>query len=412
MADPGDTPRPTRRGLVRVAAGVAAAATAGLGLDRQVVAEARSGIEPFWGRHQAGIVTPPQRHTYTAAFDLIAAKRDDVISLLQAWTAASAQMSGAETAPDSGDIAALPLARLTLTFGFGPGLFSKDDRDRYGVAAHRPAALVDLPQFDGDELIEARTGGDLSVQACADDPQPAFNAVRRLAQLARGLAVMRWAQTGYLPSFGPQQKPRNLMGFRDGTNNLPVDDPSIVAQFVWVGDEGPAWMRNGSYVVFRRIRIALEHWDRMPPAFQQQAFGRHKLSGAPLGQRNEADPVDLQAVGGDGEPVIPESAHIRLAAAATNDGARILRRSYSYNDGVDVIVERWPPWHRGNTYDAGLLFICYQRDPRNGFIKIFSRLAKSDMLNQFVTHTGGGVFACPGGAGAGEYIGQRLFAAA
>jgi deferrochelatase/peroxidase EfeB len=38
-------------------------------------------------------------------------------------------------------------------------------------------------------------------------------------------------------------------------------------------------------------------------------------------------------------------------------------------------------------------------------------MAKFDMLNQFVTHTGGGLFACPGGARAGEFIGQRLFVA-
>ena len=97
--------------------------------------------------------------------------------------------------------------------------------------------------------------------------------------------------------------------------------------------------------------------------------------------------------------------------AASNDGAQILRRSYSFDDGVSFAAERWPPWRQGMEYDAGLLFICYQRDPRTGFIKIFDKLSKFDMMNQFVTHVGGGMFACPDGAREGEFIGQRLFEA-
>jgi deferrochelatase/peroxidase EfeB len=60
-------------------------------------------------------------------------------------------------------------------------------------------------------------------------------------------------------------------------------------------------------------------------------------------------------------------------------------------------------------YDAGLLFVCYQSDPRTGFIRIFEKMSKFDMMNQFVTNTGGGLFACPGGAAKGEFIGQKLF---
>jgi deferrochelatase/peroxidase EfeB len=425
-------PRPTRRSLVRAAAGFGAAAGTALGLRRvaQAVAgtERTSGvdedaggrIEPFWGAHQGGIATPAQAHTYAAAFDLLASERDAPIGMLRAWTVAAARMSRGEPAqplgrnpaaraPDSGEAAGLPAARLTLTFAFGAGLFVKDGKDRYGLAADRPPALVDLPAFDGDELIAARTGGDLWVQACADDPQVAFHAVRQLARLAHGVAELRWTQSGFLPVVGPGQTPRNLMGFKDGTSNPPIDDPATLAKFVWVGDEGPDWMQGGSYLVLRRIRVALEHWDRMPLDFQERTFGRHKYSGAPLGLDNETDPPDLDAVDRDGNPVIPESAHVRLAAAGSNDGAQILRRPYSYNDGVNVVTERWPPWRQGLEYDAGLFFVCYQRDPRTGFIKIFDRLAKFDMLNQFVTHTGGGLFACPGGMAPGEFIGQRLF---
>ncbi|HEX3536760.1 MAG TPA: Dyp-type peroxidase, partial [Stellaceae bacterium] len=387
-----DRPRPTRRGLIRAATGLAAAA--GTGLTSPKIAEAASGdcpdeasqIEPFWGAHQAGITTVPvQRHSYAATFDAVAKSRDEVVAMLRRWAAAAARMAGGEPAQalgndaairagDSGEALGLAPARLTVTFGFGTGLFSKDGVDRYGLAGRRPPALVDLPRFDGDELIEALTGGDLSVQACADDPQIAFHAVRQLGALARGAAEPRWAQTGFVSvGAGPQQRPRNLMGFRDGIGNPSVHDPAAMDQFVWVGDEGPDWMRGGSYVVMRRIRVALEHWDRMPLGFQEQTFGRQKYSGAALGSKDELDPPDLNAIGEDGDPVIPENAHIRLARAASNDGAKILRRPYSYNDGINEVTERWEPWRRRKEYDAGLFFVCYQRDPRSGFIKIFER---------------------------------------
>ncbi len=169
-------------------------------------------------------------------------------------------------------------------------------------------------------------------------------------------------------------------------------------------------MQGGSYAVFRRIRIALEHWDRINVAFQEQTVGRSKLSGAPLGRKNEFDALDLTSVDQDGNPVLPENAHVRLATAASNEGAEILRRAYSYNDGVNFTAERWPPWRQGLEYDAGLFFGCYQRDPRTGFVKIFDKMARFDMMNQFVTHVGGGLFACPPGAAQSEFVGQWLFA--
>jgi deferrochelatase/peroxidase EfeB len=423
--------RPTRRGLVRAAAGIAAAAGSGLGVTR--VAEAvvetsdqgsgrdnKDAVEPFWGVHQGGITTPAQANSYFAAFDLQTTKCDDVIKLLRAWTAAAAHMTAGETVaplgldpaipgPDTGEALGLPAARLTVTFGLGPGLFIKDGQDRFGLAAKRPPALVDLPRFNGDQLVETHSGGDLSIQACADDPQVAFHAVRQLARVAYGTAQVRWVQTGFRTEPTDKGTPRNLMGFKDGTSNPSASDPTAMVKFVWVGDEGPEWMRGGSYVVARRIRIALEHWDRMNVTFQEQTIGRHKYSGAPLGGKGEFDPFDLNANDKDGNLVIPDSAHVRLAAAATNDGAQILRRPYSYNDGVDFTAERWPPWRQGMEYDAGLFFICYQRDPRTGFLKIFENISKFDMLNQFVTHTGGGLFACPSGIAKGEFVGQRLF---
>jgi deferrochelatase/peroxidase EfeB len=315
-------------------------------------------------------------------------------------------------ASDSADAYGLSPARLTITFGFGSGLFvTSDGKDRFGLKARRPEAFVDLPKFAGDQLLDARTGGDLSVQACADDPQVAFHGVRQLAALSYGAAQLRWTQSGFLPNTAAHETTRNLMGFKDGTGNISTTDEPTLAKFVWVGNEGPNWMRSGSYLVVRRIRIALEHWDRMKIAFQEQTVGRHKYSGAPLGEKNEFDEMKLDATDKDGNSIIADNSHVRLASAFTNDGAQILRRPYSFNDGVSFTSERWPPWRQGMEYDAGLVFVAYQRDPRTGFIKIFDQMSKLDMLNQFTTHVGGGMFACPGGVAQGEYVGQRLFEA-
>jgi len=437
-------------GAVRLAAVAGSAVAADIRVPTLARADAPASVpgaevEPFWAQHQGGIITPAQAHTYFAVLDLTTTKREDVVALLKAWTKAAARMvrgtpiepfektevaynydtttttttvttsseptPTAVSLPDSGEAQGLPPARLTVTFGFGAGLFEKDGKDRYGLAKLRPEALVDLPHFAGDELVPDHTGGDLSIQACADDPQVAFHAVRQLVRLADDIAQVRWAQTGFLPNFGSGLTPRNLMGFKDGTSNPSIRDPATMDKFVWVGGEGPNWMRNGSYLVVRRIRVALEHWDRSKIEFQEQTIGRHKASGAPIGKDNEHDPLDLDRADRDGNPVIAENAHVRLAAAGSNEGAQILRRPYSYNDGVNFTAERWPPWRQGMEYDAGLFFICYQRDPRTGFIKIFENMAKLDMLNQFVTHVGGGLFACPGGIGEGQFIGQQLFEA-
>jgi deferrochelatase/peroxidase EfeB len=460
----------SRRRFLTGAAGVVGAAAAA----RPALASpaAVSDTLPFHGPHQNGIALPMQAHAYFASFDLTATTRDQVVTLLKAWTEAAARLADGKpaqeleaelrpavveasarndgsygkadqgTAADAGETLGDPpggamgaqgpqapagdtgeavgqsAARLTLTFGFGAGLFTKDGKDRYGLAARRPAALADLPKFVGDQIVEEKSGGDLLVQACADDPQVAFHAVRQLARIAGGAAQIRWVQTGFVPSVnasaGAGGSPRNLMGFKDGTNNPRHDDPKAMEQFVWAGAEGPDWMRGGTYMVTRRIRIALEHWDRMKVSFQEETVGRHKYSGAPIGGRQEHDPIELAAADKNGNPLIAENAHVRLATAASNDGAQILRRGYSYNDGVNFTTERWPPWRQGQEYDAGLFFVSFQRDPRTGFVKIFERMAKFDMLNQFVTHVGSGLFACPPGVAApgpagGEFIGQRLF---
>ena len=379
----------------------AAGALAGAGAARAQVAPSRPEVaqgnaEPFFGAHQAGITTPMQDSLYFAAFDSAAARRDDLVALLKTWTAAAVRLtSGLPAAGDSGEAAGLDPSRLTLTFGFGPDVFSLNGVDRYGIAAQRPAALAALPRFPGDELVDGQCGGAICIQACANDAQVAFHAVRQLARLAYGVAALKWVQSGFSTANKTPGTPRNLMGFKDGT--------------MTPGADAAAWMQGGSYMVARRVRIALEHWDRMTVAFQEQSFGRQKSNGAPLGAKTEFDTPDFNAADADGNPIIPDTAHIRLAAPANNGGARILRRSYSYNEGANFVAERWPPWRQGIEYDAGLFFQAYQKDPRTGFTKLFEKMSRIDALNQFTTHVGSAVFACPPGVNPGGFLGEGLF---
>ena len=190
------------------------------------------------------------------------------------------------------------------------------------------------------------------------------------------------------------------MGFKDGTANIMAEDERALKRFVWAGDtDGQSWMRGGSYMVVRRIRMLLGAWDSTSLDDQQRAFGRYKYSGAPLTGSREKEPPDFKAAQGDAL-VIPADAHIRLASPNYNGGQRILRRGYSYLDGIDPVTR---------SAAGGLFFICYQRDPRRQFIPIQHRLSAADALNRHILHVGSGVFACPPGARPGGYVGDRLF---
>jgi deferrochelatase/peroxidase EfeB len=395
------------------AAGLAAAGGAGFSIAR--AAEPSAGENgapvPFYGTHQAGIATPAQDRLAFAAFDVTSTDPDDLRTLLAQWSAAAAQMTkgqpigSVETAPDNppidtGEALGLPASRLTVTVGFGPGLFD----DRFGLASRRPTALQELPALPGDQLDPDRSGGDLCVQACADDPQVAFHVIRNFARLARGTAVMRWSQLGFgrtSSTSRSQQTPRNLMGFKDGTRNIKSESHQEMDDFVWVGDEtDQTWLQGGSYLVARRIRMLIESWDTDYLSDQERTFGRSKNSGAPLTGTHEFDTPNLAAKHG-GKLVIDRDAHIRLAAPASNGGQMILRRGYSYTDGNDP---------QTGLLDAGLFFIAYQKDPRKQFIPIQQRLGANDRLNEYIRHTSSALFAVPPGLrAAGDYYGKSLF---
>jgi deferrochelatase/peroxidase EfeB len=404
------------------AAGVAVGGVAGGTIARATddpaaeTASAASGAIPFTGEHQAGITTPQQDRLHFVAFDVITDDRDALVTLLQDWTAAARRMTagqdagrigavaGSQYAPpdDTGEAIGLPASGLTLTVGFGPTLFTTaDGHDRFGIAGCRPEPLQDLPPFQGDELDPARSGGDLCVQACANDPQVAVHAVRNLARIGQGLVSVRWSQLGFgrtSSTSTDQATPRNLFGMKDGTDNLKAENSSALEKFVWVADgDGPDWLTGGSYVVTRRIRMEIEAWDRQPLREQEQVIGRTKGTGAPLGQKAEFDPVDFTERA-DGRFAIRQDSHVFLAHP-TNSGTAILRRGYSFVDGSDGL----------GRLDAGLFFIAYQRNPETGFVQVQKKL-RGDRMNEYIQHTSSAVFACPPGVRDGDdWWGRALF---
>jgi len=403
----------TRRGFLAGALSTVAAAGAGAalaGCDGAQPAEAQQLAVPFRGAHQAGIATPAQDRLAFAAFDVTTSKPNELVSLLQRWTDAAERMTRGEAIGavdgtdqqvpvDTGEATDLPAANLTITIGFGPSLFDA----RFGFARHRPAALAPLPVFAHDVIDPARSNGDICIQACADDPQVAFHAVRNLNRLGFGVVSMRWFQLGFgrtSSTSSAQQTPRNLLGFKDGTRNVVSEDSAAMDSHIWVGDSADQeWLKGGSYLVTRRIRMTVESWDRDRIGDQEAVIGRTKVSGAPLTGIHEHDQPDLSARGRDGAPVIAVDAHIRLAAPETNGGAKILRRGYSFTDGADPVTGQ---------LDAGLFFICYQADPRTGFVPVQHKLA-CDALNEDIKHTASGLYACPPGLADGQYWGQSLF---
>jgi deferrochelatase/peroxidase EfeB len=399
------------------AAGIAAAgALAARGRDaaaaRTPVADSSTAV-PFYDTRQAGIVTPAQDRLHFVAFDVITNKRAELVDMLESWTAAAARMTagrdagslgavgGIPEAPpdDTGEAIGLSAAGLTLTIGFGPSLFrDATGRDRFGLDKKRPAALADLPYFPGDTIDEKISGGDICVQACANDPQVAVHAVRNLARIGMGVVSVRWSQLGFgrtASTTTSQATPRNLFGFKDGTANLKAEEPALLDEHLWVREgDGPEWMTGGSYLVVRKIRMLVETWDRTSLAEQEAIIGRTKGEGAPLTGLTEFDEPDLAR-----DAILPD-AHVRLAHPTRHGGARLLRRGYNFVDGSDGL----------GRLNAGLFFIAYQRDPRRQFIPIQTALARHDAMNEYVRHVSSGVFACPPGLpAADDFWGRSLF---
>ncbi|MFD7857353.1 iron uptake transporter deferrochelatase/peroxidase subunit [Streptomyces microflavus] len=361
----------------------------------------------FHGKHQPGITTPLQARGHLVAFDLVAgAGRKEAVALMRRWSAVARELMAGRPAGGSADgpghdtgiaLDAGP-SSLTVTFGFGRTFFA-----RTGLTSRLPAALDPLPPFSSDQLDAKRSDGDLWVQIGADDALVAFHALRAVQKESAGTVKVRWQMNGFNRTPGATARPmtaRNLMGQIDGTGNpKPADEDFGRRIFVPASPGTPQeWLEGGSYAVVRRIRMLLDDWEKLPVDRQEQVIGRRKADGAPLSGGSETTAMDLDKAGPDGRLVIPDNAHARISSPEKNGGAAMLRRPFSYHDGIS----------EDGTPDAGLLFVCWQADPFQGFVPVQRKLDRGDALSPFIRHEASGLFAVPGGAAEGEYVGQRL----
>ena len=374
---------------------------------------------PFRGDHQAGITTPAQDNMFTAAFDVSTTDVEELKTLLSDWAVAAEQMTAGELIggqpssnkqlppKDTGEAWGYKPNGLTITFGVGKGLFvDADGKDRFGLAAKMPAILKEgMPSFSGDQLHAAQSDGDLLIQACSNDAQVCVHAIRNLTRIAFGTATLRWSQVGYGRTSSTsvdQETPRNLFGFKDGTNNIKAEDSTDqLNKHLWVqkGDDAAAeWMTGGTYYVARRIRMLAEIWDRLRLIEQEQTMGRDKRYGAPLSIANptksseEFTTVDYAAKDDKGETLVPADAHIAVVSPEQNQGRRMLRRGYNYTDGSDSL----------GLLQTGLFFIAFVRDPRTNFYPILDRMTKSDALQEYLKHEASALFAIPPGIKKGD----------
>ncbi|OXZ00093.1 iron uptake transporter deferrochelatase/peroxidase subunit [Streptomyces sp. 2R] len=361
----------------------------------------------FHGKHQPGITTPLQARGHLVAFDLVAgAGRKEAVALMRRWSAVARELMAGRPAGGSADgpghdtgiaLDAGP-SSLTVTFGFGRTFFA-----RTGLTSRLPAALDPLPPFSSDQLDAKRSDGDLWVQIGADDALVAFHALRAVQKESAGTVKVRWQMNGFNRTPGATARPmtaRNLMGQIDGTGNPKPADEDFGRRILVPASPGTPqeWLEGGSYAVVRRIRMLLDDWEKLAVDRQEQVIGRRKADGAPLSGGSETTAMDLDKAGPDGRLVIPDNAHARISSPEKNGGAAMLRRPFSYHDGIS----------EDGTPDAGLLFVCWQADPFQGFVPVQRKLDRGDALSPFIRHEASGLFAVPGGAAEGEYVGQRL----
>lgn len=396
---------PTRRQLLFGGAVAGLGAVAAIGADTLTRRDDRSAptdeasqalhgsrTVPFYGAHQAGVETPPQAHVTLVALDLRPeVDRDGLRRLMRLLTDDAARLTQgtAALADSEPELAHVP-ARLTVTFGFGPGLV------RAAGSGSLPTWLRPLPAFTVDRLEEAWNDGDLLLQIGADDAFTVAHAQRMLLKDSRSFATVRWTQTGFRRAHGSEKSGttmRNLFGQVDGTAN-PAPSTEDFDGLVWVRD---GWLAGGTSMVVRRISMDLDEWDRLDRGGREQSVGRFLSNGAPLTGSDEHDEPDFEATTAIGFPVIPEFSHVRRARS-DDTSQRIFRRAYNYDDVPtgDAIS------------DSGLLFVSFQADVDAQFVPLQQRLDELDLLNQWTTPVGSAVFAVPPGCAEGGYVGETL----
>ncbi|HWS36920.1 MAG TPA: Dyp-type peroxidase [Actinoplanes sp.] len=344
-----------------------------------------TGILPFYGDRQSGITDEPPAHGSFVALTL--AKGTDRAALgrlMRLLTDDAARLTRGEPALGDTDAElAVHPARLTVTFGFGPGLYR---------AAGLKSPVADLPAFTIDRLEDRWSGGDLVMQICSDDSLTVSHTQRMLIKDARPFGAIRWVQRGFRRSAGVHKAgftQRNVFGQLDGTAN-PKD--AAMETVVWNAD-------HSTQLVVRRVRTDIETWDLLSVGDKENSTGRRMESGAPLTGTAEHDEPDFTKTDSTGLPVMPNFSHV-TRAHVTDPALKILRRPFNYDEAPDA---------QGRP-DSGLVFASYQADIVRQYLPIQRRLAEKDLLNEWTTPIGSAVFAIPPGCTEGGWIGERVLA--
>lgn len=376
--------------------------------------DSRMEKQPFFGEHQAGILTPQQAAMMLVAFDVLATDKAELERLFRVLTQRIAFLTSGGPAPETPNPRLPPMDsgilgpyiapdNLTVTVSVGASLFD----DRFGLRQQMPGKLQKMARFPNDSLDAALCHGDLLLQICANTQDTVIHALRDLIKHTPDLLSVRWKREGFISDHAArskgQQTPVNLLGFKDGTANPDSSNHALMNEVVWVTKEQqePAWALGGSYQAVRIIQFRVEFWDRTPLKEQQTIFGRDKHTGAPLGMQHEHDVPDYSQ-DPDGE-VIALDSHIRLANPRTpqTQSSLMMRRGYSYSLGVT----------NAGQLDMGLLFVCYQHDLEKGFLTVQKRL-NGEALEEYVRPIGGGYFfVLPGVTQASGYLAQPLLEA-
>ncbi|MHA3701283.1 Dyp-type peroxidase [Jatrophihabitans sp. YIM 134969] len=371
---PHGLPTVTRRsalaGAAALGAGVVGGAVGwGLAPHREAEAGARAGdSKTVTGDRPSGDggsdpVTGRRPFLRLAALDVVTTDPAALAALLERWTTVSVGVDA------------------TAQLGFGESVFD----ERFGLAARKPPALTTLPDTG---LDRSTSHGDLLLRVTADSEGAASESLDTFLGASQGAARPRWLRSGHVGPRDAQSRVRNPLGFVDGTGNPVVGSPEF-HRTVTVVDTAPEWLRGGSFLCFRRIRVDVARWSAMTTADQQIVIGRREDDGAPLSGGSPTSDVDLTAVDANGQLLIPEDSHVRLTAPAANSGATMFRNSYDYDDGLTAAGSR----------DTGLLFMAWVADPRSQFAPVLQRMLRSDRLNEFTTHTSTGVWAFPAAGG-------------
>jgi Dyp-type peroxidase family len=222
-------------------------------------------------------------------------------------------------------------------------------------------------------------------------------------------AVQGWATITDVHAGFQRIDGRNLMGFNDGISNPKPGDGNF-DKIVWTtNNDENAELIGGTYMVFQKIEHDLDQWRELSLDEQNEWVGRSKGTGLLLGTldgdederlainlRSDSDDIREEAAfdikqllkvqmnpearffaeGGKDIEVqgkhkkymicpkkirehVPAWSHVRKANPREEDGAApiiIFRRGYPFFEtGLN------------NKIHSGLLFVCFQKDIKNGF---------------------------------------------